>query len=215
MAQPEPSLTVEQRLDLAKDLIEKGEEFYARAADQIIAARKADPQLGYREIANVVGHGISWCSDLVQWRTSVLDPERETPAPATPWAGTYEERLDRGTRRTLKDRPEIAADEIAEAVATNPIVRRKVEERLMPKTETLTDADEGRRRKDADAYAQEIGRPIRDTFHKMAVTLHLEQALEELQEMSSITDEQYEEIEAAIKEIAQEAEIKRAMAEVQ
>jgi hypothetical protein len=71
-----------------------------------------------------------------------------------------------------------------------------------------------RRRKEGEAYADRVGQPVRDTFSKLAVVLHLEQARDELRDMGSITGAAYEEILALLKDIEQEAEIKRAMAQV-
>jgi hypothetical protein len=57
-------------LALAKEYIARGDEFYAKAADEIIAARQKDPQLSYREVAERVGKGETWCKDIVRWSTS-------------------------------------------------------------------------------------------------------------------------------------------------
>lgn len=83
----------------ARDYLARGEEFYARAADEIIAAQKEDPQLGQREIAERLGRGVRWVNTLVQWRTSVSDPEHP------PFGGPAENeaRYDRQARTALKD----------------------------------------------------------------------------------------------------------------
>lgn len=68
----------------ARDYLARGEEFYARAADEIIAAREADPTLGYREIGKRLARSEYWARELVKWRTSAMDtsptPQRVTPA---------------------------------------------------------------------------------------------------------------------------------------
>lgn len=78
----------------AKDYIGKGEAFYRKAADEVIAAQAEDTTLGYREIGEAVGRSYEWCRQLVKWRTSVTDQ-------GTPWAGEYDARRDRSIKQTL------------------------------------------------------------------------------------------------------------------
>lgn len=61
---------VERHLARAKAHIAKGDEYYAKAADDIMAAQKADPQLSNRAIAQRVGKSESWVSALVRSRTN-------------------------------------------------------------------------------------------------------------------------------------------------
>lgn len=81
-------------LTRAKEYIAKGEDFYRKAADEIISARAEDTTLGYREIAESIGRSAEWARRLVQWRTSDEDL-------AGPWAG--DERSMRGTKNVLAD----------------------------------------------------------------------------------------------------------------
>lgn len=83
----------------ARDYLARGEEFYARAADEIIAAQKADPTLGYREIGARLDRSEKWARMLVRWRTSAEDP------PPSPFGGEVENgaRYDRQARTALKD----------------------------------------------------------------------------------------------------------------
>jgi hypothetical protein len=61
----------EQHLARAADYVARGEEFYRKAAEEIVAAQQADPTLGYREIGEWFGHSKSWVNRVVRWSTSV------------------------------------------------------------------------------------------------------------------------------------------------
>lgn len=93
----------------ARDYLARGEEFYARAADEIIAAQKDDPTLGVREIAQRLDRSKSWVHELVRWRTSVQGPLHP------PFGGPVENeaRYDRQARTALKD-PERRRKALAE-----------------------------------------------------------------------------------------------------
>lgn len=116
MAQSESS-----HLAKAKEYIARGEEFYRKAADEMVAARKEDPTLGYRTIGEWVGRDAEWCRRLVQWRTSAED------IGTTPWAGQYGERLERMRKQAveqpveiveaIRQAPEEAQKEIAKQIA--------------------------------------------------------------------------------------------------
>lgn len=86
------------RLERAKQYIAKGDDFYAKAADDIIAAMEEDTTLSYRQVAERVGKSPAWVSDIVKWRTSVsgpLTPFAEKDAPG--------ERNVRATRQVLRE----------------------------------------------------------------------------------------------------------------
>ena len=72
-----------------------------------------------------------------------------------------------------------------------------------------------RRHKESDAWAEQRVRPVIDSMSESSVILALENALEELQEMSSIDQEPYERILGLVQRIREEADIEHAMAEVQ
>lgn len=85
-------------LALAKEYIAKGEDFYRRAADEIIAARDEDPTLGWGRIARLVGKSETWCRDIVRWRTNPQGPD-------SPYGGDEqnEARYERHVKTVLKD----------------------------------------------------------------------------------------------------------------
>lgn len=55
----------EQHLAKARDYVARGEEFYRKAAEEIIAAMEADPTLGNREIGQWFGKSEFWVRDVV------------------------------------------------------------------------------------------------------------------------------------------------------
>ena len=90
----------QKHLDAAEGFLAKGEEFYRKAAESIIAAQKADPTLGLREIGERFGRSKDWVQRLVTWHTSVSD--REGP---TPYAIDTPDRPVRAAKQVLRDAP--------------------------------------------------------------------------------------------------------------
>lgn len=108
-------MTAKQHIDRAKDYAAKGDDYYAKAADEIIAAREADPTLGWRAIAKTVGRSRYWCEQIVRWRTSGMDQVHG------PFGGQEENeaRYARHDKRKIEDvldeRPEAVVDAIRNA----------------------------------------------------------------------------------------------------
>jgi hypothetical protein len=113
-------LNAQQHLARAKDYADRGDSFYEKAADEILAAKEADPTLGNGEIGERLGRSGSWVSDLVRWRTNG-DPD------VRPFAGSREARLRSETRKLLRDEPRQAAALVAEAP---PKTRRAIAREL-------------------------------------------------------------------------------------
>lgn len=84
-------MSIERRLNKAKDWIERGNEFYAKAADEIIAALKEDPTLSQREVGQRLGRSERWVRNLVQSRTNA-EPASE-----------FKVDWNRGSRATKED----------------------------------------------------------------------------------------------------------------
>src|SRR5262245_50848232 len=60
----------ERHLVKAESFLAKGDAWYERAADEIIAAQEADTTLSYREIGRWFDRSHTWAQTLVTWRTS-------------------------------------------------------------------------------------------------------------------------------------------------
>lgn len=69
----------------ARDYLTKGDSWYRKAADEIIAAQKADPTLTNVEIGKQFGRSEHWVRKIVAWGTNptapspFAEPDRDTP----------------------------------------------------------------------------------------------------------------------------------------
>jgi hypothetical protein len=125
----------EQHLAKAKEYADRGDAFYEKAADEILAAKEEDPTLSNGAIGERLGRSGSWVGDLVRWRTSGHPDVR-------PFAGSREARLRSETRKLLRDEPTEAAALVAEAP---PKTRRAIAHELARATER--DETEARERR--------------------------------------------------------------------
>lgn len=101
---------VERHLARAASHIAKGEEYYGKAADDIRAAMRADPQLSQQAIADRVGKSKKWVWALVQWRTNGDAP----PTPFSREAGETERRNEQTARNVIRDSPQVIAEMVEE-----------------------------------------------------------------------------------------------------
>lgn len=109
-------MTAKQHIERAKDYAAKGDEYYAKAADEIISAREADPTLGYREIGEAIGKSRDWCYKIVRWRTSVADHQHGPFGGQEENEARYARHDKRKVSEILKDRPEA----LVEAILAGP-----------------------------------------------------------------------------------------------
>jgi hypothetical protein len=104
----------EQHLAKAEEYVGKGEKWYAKAADEIIAAKAADFSLTNAEIGKRFGRSEPWVRKLVAWRTN---PSSSTP---TPYAGEAPAVDLRKAKQWLREAP---AEQIEQALAELPSER--------------------------------------------------------------------------------------------
>lgn len=78
----------EKHLVQARAYVERGEEFYRKAAEEIVAAQKADTTLSNREIGEWFGRSERWVRDVVRWSTS----SESTPTPYAEQQGAVAQR---------------------------------------------------------------------------------------------------------------------------
>ena len=137
-------------ISLAREYIAKGEEYYAKAANEIAAWLAEDSSRTQRQVADLLGRSAGWVNGLVRWRTSVQDTEQDSPA--SPWANTYEERIERAGKQALRD-PEqrkqaiasLSSEEIedviaeAQTVAVDRVRAQRSEHDTTPKEPTAGD----------------------------------------------------------------------------
>lgn len=92
----------QDHLARAKEYIAQGDNYYAKAADEIIAARQADPGLSYAAIGARVGKGETWCKDLVRSRTNGR-PDAEFKVEWHRGQHATTEEIDKGVKKALAD----------------------------------------------------------------------------------------------------------------
>jgi len=117
-------MDAESHLIEAANCIRRGEQEYAHAADEIMAAQREDPTLGYRTIAERVGKSREWCRALVQWRTNGIDEA----GPFSEAAGKPN-RDESGMRKVIREQPDVVVEAIREAP---PEVQARIVDALPP-----------------------------------------------------------------------------------
>jgi hypothetical protein len=73
-----------QHLARAATYAAKGEEYYRKVAEEILAAKAADPALSNRAIAREIGRSHRWVNGILAWAAGT---DGSTPVPETPFAG--------------------------------------------------------------------------------------------------------------------------------
>lgn len=100
-------MTANTHLAKAKDYIDRGDDFYEKAADEIVAAQEEDPTLSYRAIAKAIGRSDPWVRHIVKARTSAQDLRE-------PWSGTAGEDGPATVRTLTRATPERMKQMLAE-----------------------------------------------------------------------------------------------------
>lgn len=169
----------------AKDYIAKGEDYYRKAAGEIVAAMRDDPALSQREIGAQVGKSRDWVGRLVRWHTN---GDRDHAPFAAP--GQQESRDRSSTRKVLRDpgqrrevieslepeeRAEVARDALTEAVddsldvqlarAFTELARLKVLHGEGREFRTLTARKVDRLAREAEGWAEFLTTDIVDALN--------------------------------------------------
>jgi hypothetical protein len=176
-------------LDRGVDYAAKGEGFYRKAAEEIVAAQQADPKLTQREIGEHFGRRTGWVQDLVSWHTS-------GSALPTPWTGEQEERGGRnmiGARKLLRDAPmeqveqilaELPAERQQQVAAAAGHAYHKARVEYAEEERNLTPSQ----RYEREAAGETLTEPVRQAaagFAVLGIVGHLEQARDEIHELIS------------------------------
>jgi hypothetical protein len=208
--------TAERHVTKARGYLGRGDEFYGKAADEMIAAREADPSLGYRELGAQFDRSHTWARDLVAWRTS-------GKYTAPPFAEPKGAVATRHAKAVLKDAPleqiETILDQLprerrqaigAAAKEAWMGARQERDERINRRTpEERQEAEAAGRR------ADEIGRRVGGTLGSIEVVLVLEQATDLIRDMAArgeLTPEITARIDAAHDEFVRELDFAKALA---
>jgi len=109
----------EQHLAKAEGYFAKGNAWYAKAADEIIAAKEADTTLGNREIGVWFKKSDRWVRTIVTWRTTASP---ETPVDWERGSHATTAEIKTGAEKLLRDAPE-AIEEILENLPDDAVGR--------------------------------------------------------------------------------------------
>lgn len=149
----------ELHLAKAQDYVARGEEFYRKAATEIVAAMDADPSLSSRQVAELLGKGKTWVNDLVTWHTSGREAD-------TPYSGHTERNEKSAARRALRDS---TPEQVAE-ILEDPEIRRNV-----AKAQDLRHTEQKQRSE--NAYRESIGESTADALDSQQVLMNAEAEL--------------------------------------
>lgn len=181
----------ERHLTKAAGYLERGDEFYAKAADEIIAAMEADPTLGQREIGERFGKGHKWVSTIVTWRTSGSPESQPIDWKRGSHATTKE--IEVGAERLLAEAP---MEQIERIVSSLPRERQQAigaaagdaylgrRQEFEEHERRLTPAERDAREKSSEKINQLVGVAM-SGFTTLDIVDHLEAATEALREMSA------------------------------
>ncbi len=207
----------QKHLDKAASYAEKGEAFYRKAAEEIIAARAADPSLSFTEIGDKLGRSKSWAQRIVAFGKSPAN----TVSSTTPWED--HKAIDaRKARQVLREAPleqieqmiEDLPEERREAVAAavgNAYAKERQANREEIRHQTPA------KKKEIEAAQGAIGESWRRGlagFTALGIVAHIEQAADEMAELNadhSVTDELLEQIGTAFARLTEEIEVARMM----
>lgn len=187
----------EQHLGKAQEYLEKGENFYRKAAAEIIAAREYGAT--WIQIGDHLDRSESWCRDIVRWA--------ETPANgllrATPWSGKdhADNRALAHTKRVLR---ESSPEQVAALLDDRQISRNLTEAALIHEERTVEKAQSAQsKRVPALVRSAQVNEVLNGMI---SAKIGLTRALRELQKTPQIGDEDREDLLAIVAELKLEAE---------
>jgi hypothetical protein len=213
----------ERHLDKAKEFVRKGDDFYWKAGEEIVAAQKADPTLSNGEIGKWFGKSDKWVGVLVAHVTT------STPESSIDWK--------RGSHGTKAEQEEVLNKFLFEAPLE--VVERKVANLPPERKQAIAAAvgdryaqarqghDEAERRltpaqrKEREAAVGAVDQRVADmtvNFDVLEVANHLDQAKNTLSEMiafNTITPDGMRHIDTALTAFLDEYRVAQAMAGVE
>jgi hypothetical protein len=104
----------EQHLTKAGDYVARGEEFYRKAAEEIIAAKEADSTLSNYEIARQLDRDEYWVRKMIDYAGN---------ARALPFEGRAEQNRVAATKKLLREAP---PEEVARIIESDPQIATNV-----------------------------------------------------------------------------------------
>lgn len=206
----------ERHLDRAEKFIAKGTEAWRKAAEEILAARDADPKLTMAKVGERLGHGESWVQRILKWANS----DSELP---TPFTGDSPGVAARHARQVLRDAP---MEQVEQLIGDLPFERQQAVAAAAGDryAKVRQEADERERRmtpaqhKEREAAAETVRQASADAlagFHGLGIVADLEHATELLAEMiagGTVTTVVLQKVDAALAAFLDEYRVAQAMA---
>lgn len=150
----------ERHLAKARDLVARGEDFYRKAAEEIVAARNEGATL--EECAESLDRSRTWVSDTLKWYLrngkSTRSGMENAPTPYAEQSGAV---ARRHAKSVLRDAP---PEEIAEMLS-EPAVRAKV--RQAESIATSRAASLPTKRAADDAFREAVGHGVADDLENL------------------------------------------------
>lgn len=216
--------SAERHLTKAEGYFAKGEAFYRKAAEEIVAAKEADYTLTNAQVGEWFGKSKTWVSNLVSWITS--DPPEGTLPDWKRGSHATEAEIQTGAKKLLAEAP---LEQVEQIVASLP------KERVRAIGAAAGNAYLGAKQKDAEdeanmtpaqrkareASVAAVGRSARGMvagFATLGIVGHIEQATEELAELnadSSVTPEMAEQIDRVLALFLVELEVAKGLAGIE
>jgi hypothetical protein len=193
-----------RHLTRAANYLAKGEDYHRKAADEIIAARAADPTLSNREVGEWFGRGRTWARTIVQWRTTGqpdgIDWQRGSHATTA--------EIEAGAKKLLAKAP---LEQVEQIVASLPKGRQQAlaaaaGNEYMRARQSRDDSDRQRtprEQRERDDAAETLTRSTRRAvgdLSSLGIVELIEQATDELRELTadaSLSDALVDRIERA------------------
>lgn len=197
-------------LTRAASHLAKGEGSYRKAAAEMQAAKEAGAT--WTEIGDTLGRSRSWCERIVAWSRTPASSASST----TPWEDNRQ--VDhRKTRRVLRDAP---LEQVESLINDLPPERQQAiaaaaghayskARREHDEAEAQLTPEQRREREEARERLSRSSRQATGTFAALGIVGHIEQATEELHELTadaSLTPEAAKKIERALEVFTREFE---------
>ena len=210
----------ERHLVRATSLFDKGDSYYEKAVDEILAAQEADPTLSNREAGAWFGRSEKWVRDIVRWRTT-SSPETNVDWNRGSHATTAE--IEEGARKLLATAPLEQVERIVQdlprnrqkaigAAAGHSYLKARQEED--EREARLTPAQRKEREAQRASTHTAVGKMM-SGFNAFGIVNHLEAAAEILKEMieaTSVTPEVVEAVEKGLLVFLTEFRVARGVA---
>jgi hypothetical protein len=205
----------------AGNFLAKGEEFYRKAGEEILAAQEADSTLTNGQIGSHFNRSATWVRNIVRWVTT-SPPEANAPVDWVRGSHATAAEIRAGTTKLLREAP---LEQVEQMIAELPTDRRvaiqaavghsysQARHEQAERERHMTDAERREREEAKRRIVQPVQRAV-GGFMGLGIIGHLEQATEELRELNAdaaMTSETTEAIGKALDAFTTEFQFAKAM----